>query len=253
MNNYNVANSKTRIMVDPYDACHKPYVIALEGLDNTGKTTFAHALLMAIEELKKQKGIETDKTIWVCPSFGVGSLDEMLRDCLSSNQNDYCHTSQALIALAALNNAYQQYYDADVLIFDRYYYSTSAYQDIALYQIKKIADVIHLPKPDKVILFTEQYNVKNLDRLDKEYARYNTEIRHRFVNSMISDGGWLASNANAVLENREYMCLFHTLVDLLKLDEEFKGKPLNLTDSTKNTNAWLLRDLTLERVNQVKN
>lgn len=195
----------------------KPYIIALEGLDNTGKTTFAHALHQALVKLKIRKQIDTNKLMYVCPSFGVGSKDMVLRDCLSAETTDYCRESQALIALAALRNAYHYYRDADVLIFDRYYYSTSAYQNISINKIKHLANAIGLPEPDKIIMFTHNYNTSVLDRLDVEFASHNTDINRRLHDAVYTSKVKSVDSIENIWGEKPH--IFHQLSKILELDK----------------------------------
>lgn len=165
--------------------------ITFEGLDGTGKTTQIHEL----ERRLVEAGIAYIKT----REPGGPRISEMVREIILDPKNkEMCFQAEALLYAASRAQHVSEIIkpaleEGKVVICDRYFDSTLAYQGYAreleiddLYNINNFA--MQNVKPDLTFLLdipahetTERINAKELDRLDLEEMDFKKRVRAGFL------------------------------------------------------------------------
>lgn len=160
---------------------HKAKLIVLEGIDGTSKTTTANKLKEHYEQQGKKVKLYHEP-------YQYGSID--IKKILEGQNTDL---SVLLLMMAVRDNsvkfilepALKEY---DVVIADRYYYSTYAYQYKAFTPlIEKFyyESSLNYPKPDKIFLFAIKdlatYSNNKDDIFEKQSKIIYTYIQTRYL------------------------------------------------------------------------
>jgi dTMP kinase len=120
------------------------YTIAIEGVDNLGKTTVAQNLVRTFVEDGYQARIE--------PEFGNDILGNTIRHLVENHWEQVPLNAQALIIAADrfhryLSIAQREHSSREIIVFDRHLFSTEVYQSIALgisvHEIKEMLQSIY--------------------------------------------------------------------------------------------------------------
>lgn len=103
--------------------------IAIEGIDNLGKTTVTEELARSLDEEGFKVKIE--------PEFGEDLLGNTIRDLVENHWSDIPVAAQPLLIGADRIHRYISNHNTDkntdkIIIFDRHIFSTEVYQSIAL-------------------------------------------------------------------------------------------------------------------------
>lgn len=164
-------------------------IILLEGLDNTGKTTLAHALGRHYTKL----GLE----VYNFRTPGSTPIAESIRSVLkdkSLRMNEQMNmTTQALLFCAAISQSIQKIEDTlkqnpkAVIILDRWVLSTYIYQCLTgsfpypyLYQLMQITGVSRIV-PDVVVLMENTAHSKTPDdAIEEEFASQRSIMQNHY-------------------------------------------------------------------------
>lgn len=171
----------------------KGYLVSFEGGDGCGKSTQIKIFCRQLEE----NGIE----YVVSREPGGTSVAQKTRELLLSNKEEMSQMVELLLFSAARADHVDKIVrpalqDGKVVVLDRYYDSTYAYQGtagkISFEQISEITDLaVGECKPDLTFVLDISYeeafsrkakdeNLKNLDRIESKGKQYHEKVRQGY-------------------------------------------------------------------------
>ncbi len=153
----------------------KKPLIVFEGIECSGKSTQINYLL---------KYLKTNKKSFISLREPGGTKNsELIRRLILNNRNNFNPLTDTLLYLASrsefIKNVVLKYYKKKILIIDRFYYSTIAYQHYGFGVKKKLIIDINkeiLKKINPSIIFLSTVSMKNLNKrlkLRKKLDRYD--------------------------------------------------------------------------------
>ena len=150
-------------------------LIVFEGIECSGKSTQINHLLKYLKKFKKDFVSLREP--------GGTKNSELIRSLILNNRNNFNPLTDTLLYLASrsefIKNVVLKYYKKRILIIDRFYYSTIAYQHYGFGVKKKLIIDINkeiLKKINPSIIFLSTVSMKNLNKrlkLRKKLNRYD--------------------------------------------------------------------------------
>ena len=150
-------------------------LIVFEGIECSGKSTQINHLLKYLKKIKKDFVSLREP--------GGTKNSELIRSLILNNRNNFNPLTDTLLYLASrsefIKNVVLKYYKKRILIIDRFYYSTIAYQHYGFGVKKKLIIDINkeiLKKINPSIIFLSTVSMKNLNKrlkLRKKLNRYD--------------------------------------------------------------------------------
>ena len=150
-------------------------LIVFEGIECSGKSTQINHLLKYLKKIKKD--------FISLREPGGTKNSELIRSLILNNRNNFNPLTDTLLYLASrsefIKNVVLKYYKKRILIIDRFYYSTIAYQHYGFGVKKKLIIDINkeiLKKINPSIIFLCTVSMKNLNKrlkLRKKLNRYD--------------------------------------------------------------------------------
>lgn len=150
-------------------------LIVFEGIECSGKSTQINHLLKYLKKIKKD--------FISLREPGGTKNSELIRSLILNNRNNFNPLTDTLLYLASrsefIKNVVLKYYKKRILIIDRFYYSTIAYQHYGFGVKKKLIIDINkeiLKKINPSIIFLSTVSMKNLNKrlkLRKKLNRYD--------------------------------------------------------------------------------
>lgn len=146
-------------------------VIVLEGIDGAGKSTQARLLYFALKKIGKQ--VE----LYHFPSESI--IGKFIRNLLENGKFDLLdHKTKALLTAADFYSQYNANNNSDIIIFDRYIYSSYISNNkIDREWIKMIHQ--YAPNPD-LVFFLEGDPIRIKNRKDADFGAKNIKRQTDF-------------------------------------------------------------------------
>ena len=170
--------------------------IVLEGLDGVGKTT--HQKLLA----EKLNNTITFK------DPGSSPVGEKIRQILLFDKLDLAAETEITLFMAARAQLRKDIANAvvsgKVVIMDRYYPSTYAYQNITIDQLKVLKSITCIEPDLKILLMgVRDKHMDREDRFESRDARFRHQAGQKYLDLSMMESNWVSINSDGPIEQTQ--------------------------------------------------